>query len=118
MPALISGVPGAVPFQYLGMINSPDTAPYVLLEHYGSRCVILAEQATNTRAQRFFTKLAVELLIAAARTRKSEPAKIARALIAQFAPPGSPPGGFVCCGNLPRVFPISNSGKIEPRCSV
>ncbi len=58
------------------MIDPLDTAPYVLLEHYGSRCVILAEQATNTRAQRFFTKLAVELLIAAARTRKSEPAKI------------------------------------------
>ena len=58
------------------MIDPPDTAPYVLREHYGSRCVILAEQATNTRAQRFFTKLAVELLLAAERTRKSEPAKI------------------------------------------
>ena len=76
MPALISGAPGAVPFQYLGMIDSPDTAPYVLLEHYGSRCVIVAEQATNTRAQRFFRQLAVELLIAAARVRKSQPAKV------------------------------------------
>ena len=74
MPALIPGAPGAVPFQYLGMIDSPlDLPPDVLLERYGSRCVKLAERGTNTRARRFFTQLAVELLIAAARTRKSQP---------------------------------------------
>ena len=76
MPAVIPGAPGAVPVQYLGMINSPDTPPAVLLEHYGLRCVMLAEQDANTRAQGFFRQLAVELLIAAERARSSQPAKV------------------------------------------
>jgi hypothetical protein len=58
------------------MVAAPDTPPHVLLENYGSRCVMLADQGTNPRAQRFFRQLAVELLIAAARVRKSQPAKV------------------------------------------
>ena len=40
-------------------------AKQVLLEHYASRCIILAEQCSNDKTCQFFRMLAVDLMIEA-----------------------------------------------------
>ena len=94
MPALISGVPGAVPFQYLGMIVSPDTAPYVLRS-------ITARGASSSLSRPQIPARSASLRnwrsnsLSLPREPENQSPRKSRGTDRRFAPPGSPPGGFL-----------------------